>query len=108
MQLIDATNAEAYLREAGRIEPADRVTVRELSGGVSNIVLLLEFADPARAPFVLKQAREQLRVKEPWFCSPERIWREVEVLRDCAPMIGRVTVEDELKSVAASAPSVLF
>jgi 5-methylthioribose kinase len=81
MHLIDATNAEAYLRDTGRLAPGERVAIRELSGGVSNIVLLVEFPGSEREPFVLKQAREQLRVAQPWFCSPERIWREVEVLR---------------------------
>lgn len=89
MQLIDATNAEAYLRDTGRLAAGDRVRVRELAGGVSNIVLLVEFEDSARAPFVLKQAREQLRVAQPWFCSPERIWREVEVLNLCKKVLAR-------------------
>ena len=83
MQLIDATNAEEYLRETGRLTPGDRVKVRELAGGVSNIVLLVEFADPELTPCILKQAREQLRVAQPWFCSPRRIWREAEVLQYC-------------------------
>jgi thiamine kinase-like enzyme len=37
--------------------------------------------------FVLKQARGQLRVKEDWRCSIERIWREVDVLRLCGRLL---------------------
>ncbi|MCI0335137.1 MAG: phosphotransferase [Planctomycetes bacterium] len=36
---------------------------------------------------VLKQVREQLNVAEPWFCSVERIWREVDVLRQCERLV---------------------
>jgi 5-methylthioribose kinase len=104
MYLIDATNAEAYLRDTGRIADGERVAIRELSGGVSNIVLLVEFADAAREPFVLKQAREQLRVKEPWFCSPERIWREVEFLRVCQPWMD----EADVPSPRITLPSVIL
>ena len=81
-QKIDEQNAEAYLRANGRIAASEQVIVRTLSGGVSNIVLLV--ARTSGEPiFVLKQAREQLRVAEPWFCSVERIWREVDVLEVC-------------------------
>ncbi len=104
MRLIDATNAEAYLSERGHLAPREQVSIRELAGGVSNIVLLVEFPASSRAPFVLKQAREQLRVAQPWFCSPERIWREVEVLRAYGELIG----EAESDGVLASVPELLF
>jgi 5-methylthioribose kinase len=104
VHLIDATNAEAYLRDVGRVSPAERVTVRELAGGVSNVVLLVEFQDNAREPFVLKQAREQLRVAQPWFCSPERIWREVEVLRVC----DSLGLENIATTRRIGMPTVLF
>lgn len=82
MRLVDADSAAAYLRETGRLEPDETVRVSELTGGVSNVVLLVQ--RPANRPdFVVKQAREQLRVAQPWFCSVERIWREVQVLRIC-------------------------
>ena len=38
---------------------------------------------------VLKQVREQLKVAEPWYCSVDRIWREVDVLRICATLDPR-------------------
>lgn len=37
--------------------------------------------------FVLKQARERLRVKDEWLCPVERIWREVEVLGLCGRLL---------------------
>jgi aminoglycoside phosphotransferase (APT) family kinase protein len=83
MRLIDCDSAEAYLRMEGRIGPREAVRVRRLSGGVSNEVLLVERPEHPEQAFVLKQARPQLRVADPWFCSIERIWREVDTLRAC-------------------------
>jgi 5-methylthioribose kinase len=86
MHEIDATNAADFLRAAGRVAADEPVVVRELAGGVSNVVLLVTL--PARGEqFVLKQARGRLRVKEDWRCSIERIWREVEVLRVCGDVL---------------------
>lgn len=73
--------------------------VTYLAGGVSNVVLLVEPGDSHSESFVLKQARGQLRVAEPWFCSTERIWREVAYLRSCErllsppPQVGDLTAE---------------
>lgn len=87
MRLIDAASAADYLRETGRLDPDEKVQVTELTGGVSNVVLLVERASD-RPDFVVKQARGQLRVAQPWFCSVERIWREVEVLRICQRVLA--------------------
>ncbi|MCA9207043.1 MAG: phosphotransferase, partial [Planctomycetales bacterium] len=84
MRLIDESSAADYLRESGRIADDERVRVRLLTGGVSNIVLRISFDSTEREDWVVKQAREQLRVTDPWFCGVERIWREVETLRICA------------------------
>lgn len=104
MHLIDASNAEVYLRATGQVLPQEQVKVRELAGGVSNVVLLVTFPDKHRPAFVLKQAREQLRVAQPWFCSPERIWREVEVLQAC----GELVDELEFTGLAIGVPRLLF
>jgi aminoglycoside phosphotransferase (APT) family kinase protein len=88
MRLLDEHNAAAYLREAGRVGPAESLEVRFLSGGVSNVVLHIHRPEVAGGDFVLKQARPQLRVPDPWFCSVERIWREVAVLRLCEMRLG--------------------
>lgn len=89
MEVIDAANAEAYLRRMGWIAREARVTIERLAGGVSNEVLYVAFADSSAPDFVLKQARPQLRTADPWFCSTERIWREVEVLHVCRRITAR-------------------
>ena len=86
MRQITSQTAAAYLVDAGRVDRAESIEVRELSGGVSNAVLLI--TRPRRhESFVLKQARGQLRVKEEWLCPVERIWREVEVLQSCNALV---------------------
>jgi tRNA A-37 threonylcarbamoyl transferase component Bud32 len=110
MLLLDATNPADYLRERGRIGPTEQVRVEELSGGVSNIVLLVTRPECGES-FVLKQAREQLRVPDPWFCGVERIWREVEVLRVCESALltdMEVTGKLQRPAFAVSVPRVLF
>ena len=87
MPLIDERSAEGYLRQTGRIGPDEQVRVHELTGGVSNVVLYVARDDGD--DFVLKQAREQLRVPEPWFCGVERIFREADVLRICEQVLSR-------------------
>jgi 5-methylthioribose kinase len=78
---LTSANVEAYLRARGRIDPTERLAVHELTGGVSNVALHVTRADGSE--LVIKQARDKLDVAEPWFCSTERIWREVETLRLC-------------------------
>jgi 5-methylthioribose kinase len=81
MLLIDESNAAAYLRERGHFDSVDDLVVTPLTGGVSNTVLHVGYPRGEREDFVLKQAREQLRTPDPWFCTVERIWRETAVLR---------------------------
>ncbi len=90
MRLLDEHNAAAYLRETGRVDPAEPLDVQFLAGGVSNVVLYVRRPARADGDFVLKQARPQLRVPDPWFCSVERIWREVAVLRLCEARLSGV------------------
>jgi 5-methylthioribose kinase len=86
VQEITSTTAAGYLQVSGRIIPGEPVSICELAGGVSNVVLLVELPDRGQR-FVLKQARAKLRVKEDWQCSIERIWREVETLRICGSLL---------------------
>ncbi len=88
MLLIDAASAERYLRDAGRLGANDAVEITRLAGGVSNEVLYVAFRGEPSRDFVLKQAREQLRVADPWFCGVDRIWREVEVLHLCERVLA--------------------
>src|SRR3954471_10631478 len=84
---IRSQNAADYLRSAGRVATGEPIEIRELAGGVSNTVMLVTL--PRRGErFVLKQARERLRVKEEWLCPVERIWHEVESLRTCHEIIA--------------------
>lgn len=105
MLLLDAENAANYLLATSRIAPDERVVVQALSGGVSNQVLYVA-RENGENDFVLKQARPQLRTPDPWFCTVERIWREVEVLEICRQVLDRcATAGDE---PAACTPRILF
>ena len=86
MNSITLENAAQYLRHAGHVTGSQPVSVRELPGGVSNAVFLVTLPESGEQ-FVLKQARERLRVREEWLCPVERIWREVETLRVCGAVL---------------------
>ncbi|WP_254510627.1 phosphotransferase family protein [Anatilimnocola floriformis] len=81
---LNEQNAVEILHAHGHLPTRQGVTVRELSGGVSNAVFLIEHGDER---FVVKQARGKLRVAADWQCSVERIWREVEVLAAYAALL---------------------
>jgi 5-methylthioribose kinase len=118
MRLVDVDSAADYLRDIGRLDSDETVRVTELTGGVSNIVLLIERDAEGASSFVVKQARGQLRVAEPWFCSVERIWREVEVLRVCQQVLlddgqettatSDVVTADQGTAIPATTPRLLF
>jgi 5-methylthioribose kinase len=110
MRLVDERSAETYLREIGRVAAGERLIVRELTGGVSNMVLLVERPDRPGEEFVLKQARGQLRTSQPWFSSVERIWREADVLAICARLVARDRAQPSADSAALEArtPRILF
>jgi len=82
---LTESNAAQVLFQSGRVG-SQGVRVRELSGGVSNVVLLVEEANGRR--YVVKQARGKLRVQADWQCSIERIWREVDVLKASHELLG--------------------
>lgn len=63
---------------AGRVELSGLVTVRELGGGVSNNVVLVE---DAAQRIVLKQSLPRLRVRDEWLAERSRIHREWRVMR---------------------------
>ncbi len=74
MHEITALTAADYLRESGRVPDRAAIEVRELTGGVSNIVLRVEIQ--GKPPFVIKQCRERLRVAMDWRARLDRIWTE--------------------------------
>jgi 5-methylthioribose kinase len=92
--LIELTVATApdYLAQRGF--DAASLAVRELAGGVSNTVLLVEHR---AGRFVLKQALPQLRVEQEWFCDIRRIFVEANAIRSVTAMLPE-----------GSAPQVLF
>jgi 5-methylthioribose kinase len=100
---LTAANAVEYLRSRGALAPGESANARELSGGVSNMVI--HIARSRGDGLVLKQAREQLNVAEPWYCSVDRIWREVEVLRYCASLIHGSVADS---SFEVEVPHLLF
>jgi 5-methylthioribose kinase len=112
MRLVDQQTAQDYLRDTRRIEPDEIVSVRELTGGVSNMVLLVERPTRPGGPgdrFVLKQARAQLRTSQPWFSSVERNWREAEVLAICTRLLEKSRASSSPHATpAAETPRILF
>ncbi len=103
MQLINEQTAAAYLRQRKLLALEEEVTIRELPGGVSNVVLyVMRSID---RDFVVKQAREQLRVAAPWFCSVERIWREIETMKVCTKLL---TDSSSRPPIPTSTPELLF
>lgn len=113
MQTLTATTAKNYLVSAGFLPADEPLAVRELSGGVSNVVLLIERISGER--LVLKQALPRLRVEQEWLCSIERIWREVEVLRLCSRLLEQGTgLRDQdtgdrgEENIEVRVPAVLF
>jgi 5-methylthioribose kinase len=75
---ITAEIAADYLHESGQVPRRALLHVRELSGGVSNIVLRVDVA--GQSSFVIKQCRERLRVAMDWRARLDRIWCEVAAL----------------------------
>src|SRR5438132_12837019 len=104
MREVTISTAADYLRAMGRAGANEPVEVRELPGGVSNVVLLVEL--PARGErFVLKQSRPRLRVQQEWLCPIERIWREVEALTICGDLLNDAEPHGEID---ARLPQVLW
>jgi aminoglycoside phosphotransferase (APT) family kinase protein len=98
-------NAAEVLHAAGHLADPRQVRVRELSGGVSNVVLLIEQPPGSNGPerFIVKQARGKLRVQADWRCSVERIWREVEVLQAYGKLLHETPIAQ-----SARVPEVLW
>lgn len=104
MLLLDYPSLPNYLRDRQAIGAQEPITVRTLNGGVSNAVFLIE-RSPPHLSFVIKQAREQLQVAEPWFCSVERIRREVAVLRRYGEVLSAAHESD---AIQFQVPQILF
>ena len=75
VELLTPAAAEAYLNGLGIVDVCD---VRELAGGVSNVVL---YASSSEGGLVVKQSLPRLNVAEEWLASQERTIREAEALQ---------------------------
>lgn len=82
---INAESAADYLRATGHLGADRAAEVSALGWGVSNLVLRVE--PEGAAPFVLKQARVQLRTRAHWVSRLDRIWAETAALRLLAPIL---------------------
>jgi 5-methylthioribose kinase len=89
LEITAETTAE-YLYNSRRVPRQVPIEVRELEGGVSNIVLRVEIA--GGPPFVIKQCRERLRVAMDWRARLERIWTECAAIRLLQTIVPEGTV----------------
>ncbi len=83
---FDETNILEYLVRQGLVTSKSQAAAHPLAWGVSNVVLRICCADCP--DFVVKQSRPQLRTKADWFSRPERIYREVDVMRGLTPLLA--------------------
>ncbi len=92
-----------YLRNGERIGENTKVHISQLTGGISNRTVLLNFDDGSS--WVMKQALDKLRVDGDWFCSPERIFYEAEAMRWLEQYVAgnspRLIFEDQSEYVLA-------
>ncbi len=79
---LSESNAVGYLLDEGLIsrQQAGSARIRELGGGVSNIVVRVDFADGSDG-VVVKQSLPRLRVEQEWLADQARINREAAALR---------------------------
>jgi len=101
MFVLTPESSPRFLRDRLRLDDCESVEVHELPGGVSNAVFFVALSKSGER-FVLKQAREKLRVQEEWRCPVERIWREVDVLRLCGELVEMRSAECGAQSEAES------
>ena len=90
--LLTTDNAPEYLVERGLVRADDNISIRELGGGVSNIVLLVEWPGAPDRSWVVKQSLGKLRVKDDWRSERSRIIREAESIQALRPVLGEAAV----------------
>ncbi len=86
---ISPENLPWYLASQDLVKDSKNCVVRELGGGVSNIVLLVEWPGEPERRWVVKQSLGKLRVKDDWRSDRERILREVDAIRLLRPNLGK-------------------
>jgi aminoglycoside phosphotransferase (APT) family kinase protein len=88
---LATANVQDYLADRGLADRAEGVAVRELGGGVSNIVLLLEWPDRR---WVIKQSLGKLRVQDDWRSERSRVYREAESIQALRPVLGEAALPE--------------
>ena len=91
---LTAKNVLPYLASRGLAGETETGEVRELGGGVSNIVLLVEWPGEAGRRWVVKQSLEKLRVKDDWRSERGRIYREAESMQALRPVLGEAALPE--------------
>ena len=86
--ILNPQSVVAYLVSRGWAKEGDAISARELGGGVSNIVLLIEWKSEPGRRWVLKQSLERLRVQDDWRSERARIYREAEAIQSLRPALG--------------------
>ncbi len=84
--LLSPDSLPEYLARRG-LAQGGGVTIRELGGGVSNVVLLIEWANAPGCRWVAKQSLGKLRVKDNWRSDRDRIFREAEAMQALHPLL---------------------
>ena len=92
--LLSPQNARDYLVEQGFMPSEEEVSIRALGGGVSNIVLLVEWLGQGGQRWVIKQSLEKLRVKDDWRSERSRIYREALSIRTLRPVLGTAALPE--------------
>ncbi|HUY14888.1 MAG TPA: aminoglycoside phosphotransferase family protein [Terriglobia bacterium] len=91
---LTAGNAKDYLAQTGLVLPQEQISIRELGGGVSNVVLLLEWPGRPGQRWVVKQSLGKLRVKDDWRSDRERIFREANSIQKLHAVLPRGSVPE--------------
>lgn len=86
--VLTEKNAAGYLVERGLLRHPGQVRVKQLGGGISNLVFLIEWLDLPERRWVLKQSLEKLRVKDDWRSERARILREADAIQQLGPLLG--------------------
>ena len=85
---LNCENIRDYLAGCGLATDGREAQVRELGGGVSNTVLLVEWPGEPERRWVVKQSLEKLRVKDDWRSERSRIYREADSIQALRPALG--------------------
>jgi aminoglycoside phosphotransferase (APT) family kinase protein len=95
-ETLSASNVRDYLADQGLCPRGAPNFVRDLGGGVSNTVLLVEGKtwDGKEMRWVVKQSLEKLRVQDDWRSERRRIFREAEAIQALKPVLGQSAVPE--------------